>query len=291
MLTLGDLTVTGLKDLPSFDIPLTRLLPDADPAALEGIGWLGPEALSDGIMHLAMRSWLIRMPGRTILVDTCVGAGKERALRPEWHRRAGAEYLAALAAEGLSSEDIDVVLCTHLHADHVGWNTRLQDGRWVPTFPNARYVAARTDYAHWEAATRADPATGHGCFTDSVLPVMEAGRMDLVEDGWDLGPGLTLAEAPGHSPGHLVMHAAHGPGGVFCGDVIHSPVQLVRPDWSSAFCWDPERSRRTRSQRAVRSSRRRRRAPDQLHAHRQAVVRRSGAAASPPACRRASRAR
>lgn len=244
-LRLDALEITGLTDLERFDIPLPVIFPQADPAALEGIGWIGPETLSDGILHLTIRSWLLRLDGRIILIDTCVGDDKERPARPDWHRRTGAALLGALAAEGLSPEDVDIVMCTHLHADHVGWNTRLADGRWVPTFPNARYICGRAEYRHWETRAAAQEDR-HGSFADSVLPVMEAGRMDLVEDGWDLAPGLTLETTPGHTPGHMCIHAAHGPGATFAGDAIHSPVQLARPDWSSAFCTDADVARRSR---------------------------------------------
>ncbi|RBI86332.1 MBL fold metallo-hydrolase [Rhodosalinus halophilus] len=240
-LTLGALEVSGLTDLARFDIPLSEIMPGADPAALDGIDWIGPEVLSDGILHMAMRAWLLRLEGRVILIDTCVGDDKDRPARPEWHRRRSGALIAALAAEGLRPDDVDVVMCTHLHADHVGWNTVREDGRWVPTFPGARYVCGRTEYRHWDGA-----ADAHGAFADSVLPVMAAGRMDLVEDGWELARGLTLETTPGHTPGHMCIHADHGAGAVFAGDAIHSPVQLARPDWVSAFCSDAEAARASR---------------------------------------------
>ena len=245
-LTLDDLQITGLTDLDRFDIPLNMLLPQADPRTLEGIDWLGPEVISDGVLHLKIRSWLLRLNGRVVLIDTCVGAQKDRPHRPDWHRRDGAAWLAALAAEGLGPEDVDIVMCTHLHADHVGWNTQLIDGRWVPTFPNARYVCARTEYDHWEDVS-AQGGDRHGAIADSVLPVMEAGAMDLVDDGWELGPGLELQAAPGHTPGHMCVLAQHGCGAAFVGDAIHSPVQLARPELSSAFCSDPDQARMTRT--------------------------------------------
>ena len=244
-LHLDDLEITGLTDLDRFDIPLQDLLPDAGEEAVRELEWLEPEAFSDGILRLKVRSWLLRLNGRVILIDTCVGAHKERPLRPDWHRRGGNEWLAALAAAGIGPDDVDVVMCTHLHADHVGWNTRLEDGRWVPTFPNARYICGRAEYRHWEGVHQASEEK-HGAFADSVLPVMEAGSMDLVDDGYDLAQGLTLQAAPGHTPGHTCIHAEQGPGAVFSGDAIHTPLQLAYPDWSSAFCTDPDQSRRTR---------------------------------------------
>lgn len=244
-LQLDNLEITGLTDLDRFDIALNDLLPDGQHDALQQIGWLGSDAYSNGILHLKIRSWLLRLNGRVILIDTCVGAHKERALRPDWHRRDGAEWLAALAASGLGPEDVDVVMCTHLHADHVGWNTQLANGRWVPTFPNARYICGRTEYLHWEDQAQSQQEK-HGAFADSVLPVMEAGIMDLVDDGYDLAAGLTLHSAPGHTPGHMCIHASHGPGAIFAGDVLHTPAQLAYPEWSSAFCSDPDQSRISR---------------------------------------------
>ena len=242
-LALGDLRITGLTDIDSFDVPLTTIFPEGDPASLtEALDWLSPHAYSDGIVHLKIRSWLLRIGGRSILVDTCVGAHKERPNWQAWHRREGQEWLAALAQAGLCPEDIDVVFCTHLHADHVGWNTKLLDGRWVPTFPNARYIVGRAEFEYWqrEAATQ----DRHGSFADSVLPVHAAGQIDLVDDGWDLADGLSLHLVPGHTAGQMSMRTREG--AVFCGDAIHSPVQLAQPDWSSAFCSDPDQARITR---------------------------------------------
>jgi glyoxylase-like metal-dependent hydrolase (beta-lactamase superfamily II) len=244
-LHLDDLEIIGLTDLDRFDIPLNGLLPDASEEALHGIDWLSKAAFSDGILHLKIRSWLLKLGGRVILIDSCVGNHKVRPLRPDWHQRDGTAWLTALAATGVAPDDIDIVMCTHLHADHVGWNTRLEDGRWVPTFPKARYICGRQEYRFWEGEHQAGREK-HGAFADSVLPVMEAGRMDLVDDGYDLGTGLTLHAAPGHTPGHTCVHAKQGPGAVFSGDAIHSPLQLAYPDWSSAFCTDPDRARRTR---------------------------------------------
>ena len=241
-LQLGGYRLTPVVEIADFALPLAEFLPDSAGEAVDWPDWIGPETLSAGRVRLAIRSWLLRGDGRTILVDTCVGADKHRPNWPDWHRR-DAGWLGALAATGCRPEDVDIVLCTHLHADHVGWNTRLVDGRWVPTFPRARTLAGRIEYEHWAARPEADK---HGAFADSVLPVMQAGRIDLVEDGWEMGRGLTLTTAPGHSPGHLLLDMDHGDGAVLCGDVIHTPLQLHRPSWSSAFDTDPAAARASR---------------------------------------------
>ena len=248
---LGHMTVTPITDIDPFSLPLTGIFPTADPDLLSNhASWLQPEFLWDGHIHLAVRSWLLRDDHQTILIDACVGNHKERPLRVDWHQRNDTSWLKALSKAGVQPDDVDVVFCTHLHADHVGWNTKLEDGRWVPTFPNARYITSRTEYEYWERETAAAPAgqpVGHGCFDDSVRPVMEAGQMDLVTDGWELAPGLILESSPGHTPGHLSLcFSRDGTEGLFCGDAIHSPVQMIQPDWSSAFCADPDLARKTR---------------------------------------------
>jgi len=246
---LGDMTVTEICDIPSFDIPLAMIFPQSDERVLEQhLNWLEPDFLDQGNIRLVVRSWLLKRNGRTILVDACVGNHKPRRARPEWHERSDSSWSDALAVCGLHPEDIDIVFCTHLHADHVGWNTKLENGKWVPTFSNARYITSRTEYAHWEAETAAsDVPVGHGCFEDSVLPAMESGQMDLIADGFELADGLVLKSTPGHTPGHMSIEANYeGQSAVFCGDIIHSPVQMIQPDWSSAFCSDPAQARRTR---------------------------------------------
>jgi glyoxylase-like metal-dependent hydrolase (beta-lactamase superfamily II) len=140
-------------------------------------------------------------------------------------------------------------MCTHLHWDHVGWNTRLENGRWVPTFPNARYVMARREFAHWEGVHRNGEDTPHRlAFEDSVLPVVRTGQSVLVDDDYALEDGLWFESAPGHTPGNVVIHARSGDQtGVFMGDVIHHPLQLLKPEWSTLACTDPELSRKTRT--------------------------------------------
>lgn len=247
--TIGDVSVTGITDLADFQIAMSTLFPTSVPEQLGAeLHWLSPDFLVNDNVRLTVRSWLLQVEGRNILVDACVGDHKERPHRTEWHRRSGGEWIAALARKRLRPEDIDVVFCTHMHADHVGWNTRLEDGRWVPTFPNARYICSRIEYEHWQAETAAKDTTAvPNCFEDSVLPVMQAGRMDLVDDGWELASGLVLLDSAGHTPGHMSMEVSRGgQRGVFCGDAIHSPIQMVMPDWSSAFCSDPDQARETR---------------------------------------------
>jgi len=233
---------------------LDFLLPGVAPGLVEAnADWLRPRHVdpADGRAIMAFQSFVLRTARHTVLVDACVGNDKPRPLRPTWHLQRG-PFLERMRAIGVAPEAVDFVLCTHLHADHVGWNTRLQDGRWVPTFPNARYVFARPEYEHWERAHRAALASGaelpnHGSFADSVLPVVETGRAVLVETDHALEDGVRLEAAPGHTPGNCILHARDGADhAVFLGDVMHSAVQLADPALSSRFCSDPAHSARTR---------------------------------------------
>jgi glyoxylase-like metal-dependent hydrolase (beta-lactamase superfamily II) len=210
--------------------------------------WLEPHSLdpATGQLILAFQSYLVRTPRRTILIDTCVGEDKERPGRPNWHR-AKWPWLANLKAAGVEPEEIDFVMCTHLHIDHVGWNTRLQDGKWVPTFPNARYLFAETEYRHWEAYRRHDEMMRH-IFEDSVLPVMEAGKATLVKSDHEVDSGIWLEPTPGHTPGHVCIHVeSQKSHAIFTGDMMHHPIQVAEPQWSSMFCSDKKLSAATRT--------------------------------------------
>lgn len=200
--------------------------------------------------HLVMsfHSIVVRTPGCTILVDSCVGNDKPRPRNPHWHQRRGT-YLEDLAVAGFKPEDIDIVMCTHLHADHVGWNTRLENGEWVPTFPNARYLFARTEIEHWHGVLADSPPDeiNHGSWADSVAPILDAGQAVLVAMEHEVADGIDLIGAPGHTPGNVMVRLEdRGKRAYLTGDVIHHPVQVERPEWSSCFCWDPAMSAETR---------------------------------------------
>jgi glyoxylase-like metal-dependent hydrolase (beta-lactamase superfamily II) len=157
-------------------------------------------------------------------------------------------YLQRLAEAGIRPDEIDLVMCTHLHADHVGWNTRLDNGRWVPTFPNARYLFSKADYDHYLALDR-DPAkpTNHGSFRDSVLPVVEAGLAQMVTGAHAVDEHLSLDPAPGHTPGTVVVKlASRGESALLCGDVLHHAIQVHYPRWNSFVCADAEQARASR---------------------------------------------
>ena len=248
MIRIGSAAVDGVLEWAgSYRDPL-EMYPDATREAVERHrAWLEPGSLDpeSGALVMAFQSYLLRTDRLTILIDTCVGNDKNRPLRPNWHRQ-NWPWMDNLRACGVTPEEIDVVLCTHLHTDHVGWNTRLQDGRWTPTFPNARYLFHEKEYAYWQQEYRRQEWL-RDAFEDSVLPVVEAGRAVMVAGDHEIDRGLFLEPAPGHTPGAVCLHLKDGgEHAVFCGDLMHHPLQVPEAQWSSIFCTDPDLSRRTR---------------------------------------------
>jgi glyoxylase-like metal-dependent hydrolase (beta-lactamase superfamily II) len=250
MCNVGEFQISRVieSEVPIFD-PMV-FLPDADADVVAANkDWMIPRYMEaeSGLLIFAFQSYIIRTARHTILVDTCVGNDKPRPARPQWHMMNG-PYLADLAAAGVQPEEVDFVLCTHLHVDHAGWNTRLVDGRWVPTFPNAKYIFARTEYELWEGRHESgNDGPVPSVFEDSVLPVMEAGQAVLVDMDHQIGEGIWFEPAPGHTDGSVVVNLSSGTEtAVLSGDVIHHPIQLVRPDWSSRACEDRVLSATTR---------------------------------------------
>ena len=254
--TIGNIRIDRVVDMEGKFAALDFLLPESNPAELlEQAGdWLCPHFVdpSDSQVMMSFHSLLIRTGRHTILVDSCIGDDKERPNRPPWHRKKG-PFLDNLRALGVQPEDVDYVMCTHMHGDHVGWNTQLVDGRWVPTFPNAKYVFAKKEYDFWEQENYQAKQEGredevnHGCWWDSVLPVIEAGRHELVESDFALDDALWLEPAEGHTPGAVILHAQEADGhAIMVGDMMHTAAQLAKPSLSSRFCWDPALSAATR---------------------------------------------
>lgn len=250
---LGDVTITRVKEFygPVGMTPAQFLPTTPEGAWRDDVAWHAPHFLDPrtNIVNSAVQSWLLRSEGRTILVDTGVGNHKERPYTPVWsHLRTG--FLAGLARAGVAPEDVDIVINTHLHIDHVGWNTRLDGREWVPTFPNATYLMPKDDYDFWNPENGHASLLGRGnqnVFEDSVAPVHRAGLVRLWEGEHRIDAGLRLEAAPGHTPGSSVLTLVSGTDrAVFVGDLLHSPVQLVDPDHNSCFCEDPAGARATR---------------------------------------------
>lgn len=251
-ITLGDVTVTRVQEWEGLFAPPEVLIPDSDPALwAANRSWLDPAHWDAGanMVHAALQTWVLRSAGKTILVDTGAGNGKPRPNIAVFSDLQS-PYLDVLAAAGVRPEDVDVVVNTHVHIDHVGWNTVLRDGEWVPTFPYARYVMSAADVDFWDPAhsyERRGEAVNENMFADSVAPVLRAGLVDQWEDSLVLDENLRLDLAPGHTPGLGVLTLASGTDrAVFVGDMLHSPVQVLDPDGNSCFCEDQAEAVRSR---------------------------------------------
>ncbi|MBN9560233.1 MAG: MBL fold metallo-hydrolase [Alphaproteobacteria bacterium] len=247
-LSFGDATIHRIieQEEPLFD-PMT-FFPTLTPEVLEeNRQWLEQARAYDAASKqivLCIQSYVVRTPRHTILIDSCVGNHKPRPGRPFWHMKTSDAYMRGLAAEGLRVEDIDFVMCTHLHVDHVGWNTRLDNGRWVPTFPKARYVFSERELAYW---TEQHAKTPIECIADSVLPIVEAKRADLVRSDHALNDEVRLMPTPGHTPDHFAVRIGSGAKhAVMSGDLIHSPLQARYPELSMRADTDQAQSAATR---------------------------------------------
>jgi glyoxylase-like metal-dependent hydrolase (beta-lactamase superfamily II) len=242
---IGDVKITKVIELEATG-GSRFILPDATRDAVLGIDWLHPHFMdADGRLIMSIHALIVETPDRRIMVDTCLGNDKQRAI-PGWHMRTG-PFLRDIAAAGYPRESIDTVLCTHLHVDHVGWNTMLAGGKWVPTFPNARYLIGRKEFDHWSAHGPAN-TRGDDPFSDSVKPVFDAGLVDFVEADHRICPEIRLEPTPGHTPGHVsVRIASRGQEALITGDVMHHPCQMAHPEWASAADSDPHQARATRA--------------------------------------------
>ncbi|MGC9437392.1 MBL fold metallo-hydrolase [Streptomyces sp. WG5] len=252
-ITLGDVTLTRVREyFGPVDMTPETFFPDSPERAWEEHRTLlVPDFLDDDtrIVNSAIQTWLLRSEGRTILVDTGVGNHKERPYAPVWSRM-DTGFLDNLARAGVRPEDVDIVINTHLHIDHVGWNTYLDGRTWVPTFPNATYLMPKADFDFWNPENGHESVLGRGnqnVFEDSVVPVYRAGQALLWEDSHQIDAALRLEPAPGHTPGSSVLTLTSGTDrAVFVGDLLHSPVQVFEPDSNSCFCEDPAQARATR---------------------------------------------
>jgi glyoxylase-like metal-dependent hydrolase (beta-lactamase superfamily II) len=238
---VGEVEVTRIveMELPISYDPSRPFLAEATPEALRASPWLYPDFVNgEDQMLLSIHALLVDAPGMRLVVDTCIGNDRPRAMLGG--RALSTPFLDHLAEAGWSRESVDAVVCTHLHVDHVGWNTMLEGGAWVPTFPKARYFIGAAEHAHWSAEKHGEaPAI----LADSVQPIFEAGLAELVAMDHRISPEVRLIPSPGHTPGHVcVMIESAGESAVITGDMSHHPCQLAHPEWSPAFDSDPRAS-------------------------------------------------
>jgi glyoxylase-like metal-dependent hydrolase (beta-lactamase superfamily II) len=250
--TVGNASITRVEEVLEKGFRPSFLLPGFDPALFER----HPQLTSPNFYNAetdqcisSIHSWLLKIDGKIVLVDTCSGNGKARAL-PLFQRfhMLNFPFLENLAEAGVRPEDVDLVICTHLHIDHVGWNTRQEDGEWVPTFPNARYVFGKEEYDHWTSGKGPEVFPENvAVIEDSVLPVAKAGMVDFVRSGDEILPGLTVEAAPGHTNTQLIVKYESSEGSfVISADCIHQPIQVYAPELNSCFCENKEAAKHTR---------------------------------------------
>jgi len=213
----------------------------------ENRSWLQPEFVdAAGKLILCIQSFVIKTPHHNILVDACVGNHKPRPTRPFWNMMNSDRFETALKAAGLTFDDIDYVMCTHLHGDHVGWNTRLANGRWVPTFPKARYIMAERELEHWTQREKENPASVPW-ITDSVLPIVAAQRAQLVKSDFAFNEQVRFIPTPGHTIDHFsILVGRPGADALITGDMIHSPLQGKYPDMGMMADYDSPQAGQTR---------------------------------------------
>ena len=243
---IGDVTITRVAEFES-PVPYgegSSFIKDAKPDALRAMPWLYPHFVSqDGALNLSVHALLVDAPGIKLVVDTCVGNDKPRSMtlnRP-LHR----PFLMDIAQVGFPREKVNVVVCTHLHVDHVGWNTMLENGKWVPTFPNAKYLVGKKEYEFWRSQT--DDREQQAVFADSVKPIFDAGLAETVELTHEISPEIRLMPSTGHTPGHVsVVIESKGETAVITGDMMHHPCQIGRPHWAAVFDSDQKQAVATR---------------------------------------------
>ena len=242
---VGAVTITRVveTEMPIEYDEKRPFLKQARPEILAQTPWLSPHYVTPtGGLRLSIHALLVETPGLRLVVDTCVGNDRPRKFIGDVPL--ATPFLERMAEAGWTRGSVDAVVCTHLHVDHVGWNTMLENGRWVPTFPKARYLIGETEYAHWKAEGDAEQQTILG---DSIQPVFDAGLVDLVAMDHRLSPEICLVPTPGHTPGHVsVAIESEGARALITGDSMHHPCQIAHPDWSPWFDSDPAESELTR---------------------------------------------
>jgi glyoxylase-like metal-dependent hydrolase (beta-lactamase superfamily II) len=243
---VGDVDIARIVEVYGFEDDISMLLPDATPQYVQQFGWLQPHfATRDGKMIISFQCFVLHSKGRTAMIDTCIGNDRKREFDVFCNMQN--TFLQDLSAAGFPAETVTDVLCTHLHFDHVGWNTRLVDGKWVPTFPQARYLFGRREMQHWKHLRDTGGYHHMDHLVDSIDPILAAGLEEYIDADFRLTDEISLISTPGHTPGHVsVLIESRGARAVITGDLMHSPIQIAIPATEARFDMDKPQAARTR---------------------------------------------
>jgi glyoxylase-like metal-dependent hydrolase (beta-lactamase superfamily II) len=243
---IGDVEVFQIIELEAGAL-IQSIIKNATPENIRNIGWLYPHfADKEGNLKALVQGFLIKSNKKNILIDTCNGNDKSRTDVPEWSNLK-IDFIGRLAEVGVTPSEIDVVACTHLHMDHVGWNTKLENGNWVPTFPNARYLFAQKDYDYWVQKPEKEIADDKAAFDDSVSPIIKAGLATLIHFDHEIDKNISFIPTPGHTPGHVSVRIdSQGEHGIISGDFLHHPCQIAEPTWFTDADTIPDQGIETR---------------------------------------------
>ena len=243
---IGDVEVARIVEINAFEDNISMLLPNGTPELVQRYEWLRPHfATPDGRMILSFQAFVLRSQGRSFMIDTCIGSGRQREYAVFCNLQT--TFLEDLTAAGFPPESIDGVLCTHLHFDHVGWNTKLVEGKWVPSFAQARYYFGRKEWDHWQHLKRTGGYHDLAHLEDSLDPIVAAGLVEFIGPDFRLSDEVTLIPTPGHTPGHVSVHIrSKGKEAVITGDMMHHPIQFALAGTPGNFDMDQEQGVRTR---------------------------------------------
>ena len=245
---VGEVTISRIVELWDFQDDMHMTMPDATPEEVIALDWLHPNyATPDGRQRMNFQGFVVQAPGCTVVVDTCIGAGRERDFDVFCNLPEG--FLEDLASLGVAREDVDVVFCTHLHFDHVGWNTYRcpETGEYKPTFPNARYLFGKTEYAAWQDELRHDGHHSDTHLVECVDPIVALGMADFIDAHHQIAPGVRTEPSHGHTPGHIhLVVESGGESAVVTGDLMHHPMQCAMPSRHATFDMNKEAGAATR---------------------------------------------
>ena len=243
---IGDVEVARIVEVNAFEDNISMLLKDETAGYVRQHDWLQPHfATPEGLMKISFQAFVLRSCGKNVMIDTCIGRDRQREYAVFCNL--DTTFLEDLAAAGFPAPSIDAVLCTHLHFDHVGWNTRLVDGRWLPTFPQARYLFGRQEFDHWVHLRKTGGYHNIEHLHDAVDPIVTAGLADYVGTDYRVTDEVSLFPTPGHTPGHVsVLISSRGEEAVITGDLMHHPIQLADPSRHANFDMDKAQGALTR---------------------------------------------